>query len=206
MAEKEQICDQVKNENSTLTQQIQAKNSEVKKLIQDNKNLNNEFDKVNEEYSKVLECLSQTEAAVKSVQNKLNERTEENNELENRLSKLQADFKAYQQKYQYTHDDIISRENKYVQLEYELEEVGNQLQLIKTQNQELLNTNSNFKNDYEQLLEQKRNCEKEITHLESTISELQMNFTSNHQQLKKEVYYYLSKLYFDVFSILNYFR
>lgn len=206
MAEKEQICDQVKNENSTLNQQLQAKNTEIKKLIQDNKNLNNEFDKVNEEYSKVLECLSQTEAAVKSVQNKLNERTEENNELENRLSKLQADFKAYQQKYQYTHDDIISRENKYVQLEYELEEVGNQLQLIKTQNQELLNTNSNFKNDYEQLLEQKRNCEKEITHLESTISELQMNFTSNHQQLKKEVYYYLSKLYFDVFSILNYFR
>lgn len=194
MAEKEQICDQVKNENSTLNQQLQAKNSEVKKLIQDNKNLNNEFDKVNEEYSKVLECLSQTEAAVKSVQNKLTERTEENNELENRLSKLQADFKAYQQKYQYTHDDIISRENKYVQLEYELEEVGNQLQLIKTQNQELLNTNSNFKNDYEQLFEQKRNCEKEITHLESTISELQMNFTSNHQQLKKEVNCYLSRL------------
>lgn len=108
-------------------------------------------------------------------------------DLDNRLLKLQNEFKCYQQKFQYTLDDINARENKVIQLEYELEEVSNQSQLIKSQNQELLNANENLKNDYDQLMEQKRNAEKEITRLETTLSEIQMNFTSSHQQLKKEV-------------------
>ena len=101
--------------------------------------------------------------------------------------KLQSDFKNYQHKFQFTVDDINARENKITQLEYELEEITNQLQLVKLQNQELLNANDNLKNDYDQLLEQKRNAEKEITRLETTLSEIQMNFTSSHQHLKKEV-------------------
>jgi chromosome segregation ATPase len=108
-------------------------------------------------------------------------------DLDSRLLKLQNEFKSYQQKFQYTIDDINARENKSIQLEYELEEVSNQSQLLKSQNQELLNTTESLKNDYEQLMEQKRNAEKEITRLETTLSEIQMNFTSSHQQLKKEV-------------------
>ena len=108
--------------------------------------------------------------------------------MDNRLLKLQNDFKAYQQKYQYTNDDINTRENKVTQLEYELEEITNQLQLVKFQNQELLNSQDHLKTDFDQLMEQKRNAEKEITRLETTLSEIQMNFTSSHQQLKKEVF------------------
>ena len=108
-------------------------------------------------------------------------------DLDSRLLKLQNEFKNYQQKFQFTIDDINARENKLIQFEYDLEETSNQAQLIKSQNQELLNANENLKNDYEQLLEQKRNAEKEITRLETTLSEIQMNFTSSHQQLKKEV-------------------
>ena len=96
-------------------------------------------------------------------------------------------MKHFQQKYQYTFEDITCRDNKITQLEYEIEETTNQAQMIKLQNQELLNANGNFKNDYDILLEQKRNAEKEITRLESVASELQMNFTSSIQQLKKEV-------------------
>jgi len=62
----------------------------------------------------------------------------------------------------------------------------------------LLSVNENLKNDYEQLMEQKRNAEKEITRLETTLSEIQMNFTSSHQQLKKEV-----TLHFLVFGYPN---
>lgn len=101
--------------------------------------------------------------------------------------KLQNEFKSYQAKYQYTLEDIQTRDNKLTQIEYDLEETSNQLQITKHQNQELINVNNNLKSDFDQLLEQKRSCEKEITQLESNISELQMNFTSSHQQLKKEV-------------------
>ncbi len=96
-------------------------------------------------------------------------------------------MKLHIQKYQYTADEINSRENKIVQLEYENEETANQLQLTKLQNNELLTSNNNLKQDFELLIDQKRNAEKELTRMESVISELQMNFTSTHQQLKKEV-------------------
>jgi len=96
-------------------------------------------------------------------------------------------LKLHIQKYQYTADEINSRENKIVQLEYENEETANQLQLTKLQNNELLTSNNNLKQDFELLIDQKRNAEKELTRMESVISELQMNFTSTHQQLKKEV-------------------
>ena len=46
---------------------------------------------------------------------------------------------------------------------------------------------NNLKNDIDQLIEHKRNGEKEITHLEQSISELQLNLTNTHQQHKKEV-------------------
>ena len=108
-------------------------------------------------------------------------------ELEDRLTKSQSDLKSHIQKYQYTADEINHRENKIVQLEYENEETSNQLQLIKLQNNELMTSNNNLKQDFEVLIDQKRNAEKELTRMESVISELQMNFTSTHQQLKKEV-------------------
>ena len=103
------------------------------------------------------------------------------------LEKCQHDFKAYQQKFQFTIEDINVRENKQTQLEYELEEALNHSQIIKQQNQELLHANSGAKLDYERLADQKRQAEKEITRLESAISELQMSFTSSHQQLRNEV-------------------
>jgi chromosome segregation ATPase len=107
--------------------------------------------------------------------------------LEDRLLKMQNEFKSFQQKFQYTYEDMLTRDNKITQLEYDLEESMNQSKLIKLQNQELLNVNENLKVDYDELIEQKRNCEKEITRLEGNISEIQMNFTSVHQQLKKEI-------------------
>lgn len=109
-------------------------------------------------------------------------------DLDDRLAKVATDFKIHQQKYIYTADEMNSRESKLIQLEYENEETMNQLQLIKLQNQELMNTNINLKQDFDHLIEQKRNLEKELTRMESVISELQMNFTSTHQQLKKEVF------------------
>ncbi len=107
--------------------------------------------------------------------------------MEDRLLKMQNEFKSFQQKFQYTYEDMLTRDNKITQLEYDLEESMNQSKLIKLQNQELLNVNENLKVDYDELIEQKRNCEKEITRLEGNISEIQMNFTSVHQQLKKEI-------------------
>lgn len=103
------------------------------------------------------------------------------------MAKLTNDFKMYQQKFQYTSEDILVRDNKIVQMEYEVEESKNECQMIKSQCQELMHANNSLKADYDQLIEQKRNCDKEITRLESTISELQMNLTSTHQQFKKEV-------------------
>lgn len=108
-------------------------------------------------------------------------------ELDGRLMKLTNEFKNYQQKFQFTSEDVQLRDGKIVQMEYEIEESKNDLQMLKTQHQELLQANNSLKEDYEQLLDLKQNCEKEITRLESTISELQMNFTSSHQQLKKEI-------------------
>ncbi len=95
---------------------------------------------------------------------------------------------AHQQRYQFTIDDIAIRDNKLTQLEYELEETLNHSQMIKQQNQEILNSNKNAKLDYDHLLEQKRIADKEITRLESTVSEIQMTFTSSHQQLRNEVH------------------
>jgi chromosome segregation ATPase len=109
------------------------------------------------------------------------------NELDERQIKLTTEFKAYQQRFQYTHEDIHSRENRISQMEYELEDVANQLEMSKSHLQDLQNSNANLKSDYDTLLEAKRNTDREITRLETTVSELQMDFTSNHQQLKKEV-------------------
>ncbi len=72
-------------------------------------------------------------------------------------------------------------------MEYDLEESANSLRLSKTHFQELEQANLNLKNDYDELCEQKRNADRELTRMESTISELQMDFTETHQQLKKEV-------------------
>lgn len=93
----------------------------------------------------------------------------------------------YQQRFQFTQEDIQQREAKLSQLEYELEEASNQLQLTKCQNQELQNEVNNLKGDLNVMIEQKRNSDREITRLESTVSELQMDFTSSHQQLRKEI-------------------
>jgi hypothetical protein len=46
-------------------------------MSQENEGLNNDLEKVNEEYSKLMHCLSQTETNLKSTQNKLNEKIEE---------------------------------------------------------------------------------------------------------------------------------
>ncbi len=46
-------------------------------MSQENEGLNNDLEKVNEEYSKLMHCLSQTENNLKSMQNKLNEKIEE---------------------------------------------------------------------------------------------------------------------------------
>jgi chromosome segregation ATPase len=107
--------------------------------------------------------------------------------LDERQIKLTSEFKAYQQRFQFTHDDIQARENRISQIEFDLEDTSNQLQVTKSQLQDLQTSNASLKNDYDVLLEQKRNTDREITRLESTVSELQMDFTANHQQLKKEV-------------------
>ena len=107
--------------------------------------------------------------------------------MEERLGKLTNEFKAYQQRFQYTSDDIESRDNKLTQLEYEIEELKNELQMAKNQFHELNNVNNSLKIDYDELLEQKRNKDKDNQNLENTITELQMNFTQNTQQLKKEI-------------------
>jgi chromosome segregation ATPase len=106
------------------------------------------------------------------------------------LLKLTNDFKSYQQKFQYTNDDVQARESKISNLEFELDEVQNQAHLVRLQNQDLLNAQTSLKCEYENLVEQKRNCEKEITHLEGSISDLQMTLTTTHQQFKKEVSHY----------------
>lgn len=49
------------------------------------------------------------------------------------------------------------------------------------------NLNNNFKEETERLTDQKRKLEKDITHLEQIISDLQLNLTNTQQQLKKEV-------------------
>ena len=100
---------------------------------------------------------------------------------------MTTEFRTYQQRFQYTQEDIQVRENKLSQLEYDLEESANQFQMSKSQNQDLQTANTNLKKDIDMLMEQKRNSEREITRLESNVSELQMDFTTAHQQLKKEV-------------------
>lgn len=72
-------------------------------------------------------------------------------------------------------------------MEYHLEESLNQSQILKNQNQELIKANASAKNDYDDLFQQKRNADKEITRLEAHCSELQMNFTSQQQKLKLEI-------------------
>ena len=96
-------------------------------------------------------------------------------------------MKAYQQKYKFTNEDIEMRDNRLIQAEYDLEEATNQLESIKSKNNELVVATNTLRDDYDQLMEQKRNAEKEMTRLEEVISELQMNLTSSHQHLKKEV-------------------
>jgi len=81
----------------------------------------------------------------------------------------------------------MSRENRATQLEYDLEETINQLQLLKNQNSELLKANASARADYDSLLEAKRSVDKENMRLESSISEIQLNFTSSCQQLKAEI-------------------
>lgn len=109
------------------------------------------------------------------------------NELDKELGRVQDEYRSYQHKYQYTGEDIASRENRANQLEYELEESANQCHLLKSQNSEVVSAISSAKADYEQLLEMKRNCDRENTRLESCLSELQMTFTSSQQQLKNEI-------------------
>ena len=185
-----------KTENLNQNQIIQQKQNELKRLTQQNESLNEDLTKVNEDIYMLKQNVIQTESLYKTCQNKLAEKSAEYNDLEDRLGRVQSDFKAHQQRYQYTADEINSRENKIIQLEYEIEETSNQLQLVRLQNQELTSSNSNLKQDFDQLIEQKRNAEKELTRMESVVSELQMNFTSTHQQLKKEVSLKRLKSYF----------
>ncbi len=176
-----------KTENLNQNQIIQQKQTDLKRLTQQNESLNEDLTRVNEDIYMLKQNMIQTESLYKTCQNKLAEKSAEYNDLEDRLGRVQSDLKAYQQRYQYTADEINSRENKIIQLEYEIEETSNQLQLVRLQSQELTSSNSNLKQDFDQLIEQKRNAEKELTRMESVVSELQMNFTSTHQQLKKEV-------------------
>lgn len=185
-----------KTENLNQNQIIQQKQNELKRLTQQNESLNEDLTKVNEDIYMLKQNMIQTESLYKTCQNKLAEKSAEYNDLEDRLGRVQSDLKAHQQRYQYTADEINSRENKIIQLEYEIEETSNQLQLVRLQNQELTSSNSNLKQDFDQLIEQKRNAEKELTRMESVVSELQMNFTSTHQQLKKEVSLKSLKSYF----------
>jgi chromosome segregation ATPase len=185
-----------KTENLNQNQIIQQKQNELKRLTQQNESLNEDLTQVNEDIYMLKQNMIQTESLYKTCQNKLAEKSAEYNDLEDRLGRVQSDLKAHQQRYQYTADEINSRENKIIQLEYEIEETSNQLQLVRLQNQELTSSNSNLKQDFDQLIEQKRNAEKELTRMESVVSELQMNFTSTHQQLKKEVSLKSLKSYF----------
>ena len=100
-----------------------------------------------------------------------------------------SEMKAYQQKYKFTNEDIEMRDNRLIQAEYDLEEATNQIESMKSKNNGLVVATNTLKDDYDQLVEQKRNAEKEITRLEEVISELQMNLTSSHQHLKKEVHF-----------------
>lgn len=100
--------------------------------------------------------------------------------------RMANEYKSYQQKYQYTLDDIQMHETKLSNMEFELEEAQNQIHLLRLENQDLSNTHSNLKTEYECLSDQKASCEKEITRLEGSISDLQMELTSAHQQFKNE--------------------
>lgn len=77
MAEREQNIEILKNENLNLNQQLNSKCSEFKKIAQDNEALHDEIDKINEEYNKLIQCLEQTEMAVKQTQAKLSEKTDD---------------------------------------------------------------------------------------------------------------------------------
>ena len=46
-------------------------------MSQENDGLNSDLEKNNEEYNKLMQCLNQTEANLKVMQNKLNEKTED---------------------------------------------------------------------------------------------------------------------------------
>ncbi|CAF0853486.1 unnamed protein product [Brachionus calyciflorus] len=185
--EKEQSLEACKQENLRVNQMYNEKCSDYKKLSQDNECLNEEIEKINQEYNKLIILMEQSENALNINQAKLNEKIEDCNDLDERLNKLTNEFKAYQQKFQYTLDDIVSRDNRLTQCEYEVEETKNELQMAKNQFQELLLSHNSLKLDYEQILEQKKNKDKENANLENTITEIQMNFTQTSQQLKKEI-------------------
>ncbi len=77
MAEKEQACSNMKNENSLLNQQLQQKSNELKSSNQSNESLNEQYDKLSEEYNNLLLTFNKTDGALKSTQLKLDEKVEE---------------------------------------------------------------------------------------------------------------------------------
>ena len=192
--EMEEAIEKHTNEAANLNKLLQDKGSEIKKLHSKVQDLNENEDKLSFEISKLEGSLSQSESNANMNFTKLTEKIDECNELDTQLEQYKTDYRTYQQKYQYTAEDIAKRDNKLTQMEYEFEETLNHSQILKQQNQELINANNSAKSDYDNLVEQKRNSDKEITRLESAISELQMSFTSTHQQLKMEVSFQLLEI------------
>ena len=78
-AEKEQQCENNKNELQNLNLQIQNKNSELKKLTDQIMQLNNELERLGDEYAKLENTLTNSETTAKSNLNKLNEKIEDVN-------------------------------------------------------------------------------------------------------------------------------
>lgn len=213
MSEEEKRNESLRQDNLELNLELTAKVTELRNLSDETERQASELSRVNEENSRLNDCLNHTEVSLRDCQLKLQDKTDEVgstsfnfnilshqkslpilvfeskkcNDLDSRLLRMGNEFKSYQQKYQYTLDDIQMHETKLSNMEFELEEAQNQIHLLRLENQDLNNTYSNLKADFEYLSEQKANCEREITRLEGSISDLQMELTSAHQQFKKDV-------------------
>lgn len=77
MAEKEQAVEICRADVNSLNQQLNNKNLDLKKLIQQNESLNEELDKANEDSTRLTECLEHAESSYKTIQAKLNEKIQD---------------------------------------------------------------------------------------------------------------------------------
>lgn len=77
IAQKEQSIEELNSQNLKINQILNEKCADLKKFSQENDNLNEQIEKVNQEYNKLIQLMEQSESALQVNQEKLNEKTDD---------------------------------------------------------------------------------------------------------------------------------